>query len=114
MERGSTHGDVLVVTAVGVTAGAVDTEGTGGNVAEGEDTAVSVVLADDGLAVLAGLAALSTGGASKGSGHQGEEGNDESHFEGGREVLNLLRYQLGCSKAGKDAIVATLNRLIVG
>ena len=84
IELSETYSNVRAVTAVDITAGAVDTEGTGGNVAEGKDTAVAVVLADDLLVRLAGGTLLATGGGSEGSDGESEGSEDELHFEGGK------------------------------
>lgn len=75
--------DVLVVAAVDITAGAVLAKGAGGNVAQAQEAAFALVLADDGLAALArlGLAAVVGGGGSDGSGHKGESSENELHCD---------------------------------
>lgn len=82
-----TYSNVTAFTAVDITAGAVVTEGTISNVAEGKET-VAVVLADDLLVRLAdfdgSLILLATGGGSEGSDGESEGNEDELHFEGGK------------------------------
>jgi hypothetical protein len=78
----ATYRDIRAGAAVSITTGAVDTEGTVGNVTEGQDTAVAVVLADNLLVRLAGGALLTASGGSEGGGSESEGGKDELHFEG--------------------------------
>lgn len=82
-----TYGNVISAAAVDITAGAINTEGTGGNVAECEETAVAVVLADNLLVRLAGGTALTTCGGSEGSGGESEDSEDGLHFEGGKRLF---------------------------
>lgn len=76
----STYGDILVVTAVDVTAGAGLAQSTGGDVAQGQETTVAVVGADNRLARLADLALA--GGGGNGGSSESKSDEDELHFEG--------------------------------
>lgn len=77
--------DVVVGAAVGVTTGAVGASGTGGNVAQTQETTVTVVLADNSLvAVAGGLATTTTVGgrsSSESRGREGEGSEDELHCD---------------------------------
>lgn len=77
--------DVVVGAAVGVTTGTVGASGTGGNVAQTQETAVAVVLADNSLVAVAGglLTTTTVGGgsSSEGRGHEGEGSKDELHCD---------------------------------
>jgi hypothetical protein len=78
----STYGDILVVTAVDVTAGTGLAQSTGGNVAEGQETAVAVLAADNRLARLADLALI--GATGNGGSSESQSDENELHFEGWR------------------------------
>lgn len=75
-----------LVTAVDVTARAVNTEGTGENVAEGQDSTVAVVLADNLL--VAGALGGSRAGDGEGSKAEGSEDGLDEHVCGIWEILD--------------------------
>ena len=89
--------------AVDVATGAVLAQGTGQDVAEGEEAAVALALADDSLVALADVAdlvvagllvlrlvlvagllvaGLALGGSGDGGGSKGKDSDEELHFEG--------------------------------
>ena len=72
--------DILGVTAVDTTTGAVLTEGTTSDVAEGDEATVAVLGADGGLVGATGLAAADAAGKSGGEDSEGDE--SELHCEG--------------------------------
>jgi hypothetical protein len=75
-----------LVTAVDVTARAVNTEGTGEDVAEGQDATVSVVLADNLL--VAGALGSSRAGEGEGSKAESSEDGLDEHVFGIWEMLD--------------------------
>lgn len=73
--------DVLVLTAVDVTAGAAITESTVQDIAEGQEAAVAIVLADDLLVTLADLGLAVAGHDKSNEAQSSEDGLDE-HVDG--------------------------------
>jgi len=80
--------DIVVRAAVDVAGGAVLAQGTGQDVAEGDEATVALARADDGLlggADVAGLVLLVAtvaAGEGEGSGGKGKDSGDVLHFEG--------------------------------
>jgi hypothetical protein len=78
--------DSTLLTAVDVTARAVNTEGTGEDVAQGQDTTVAVVLANNLL--VAGALGATRAGDGEGSKAEGSEDGLDEHVCGIWEMLD--------------------------